>query len=149
LKRKSSVLVGLFLLALCSAQGYAGQAYNEKAVADFYRGKTLTIVGFDRYARAIARHLGKYVPAIRASWSTIWLARGRMISANYTYNQAPKDGTVINSFDGGLLPSQLYGSSAVQFDMRSSTIWRAGRIQVHHGGDEKVGNHQNGRFPDG
>ena len=42
---------------------------------------------------------------------------GTMVSANYTYNQAPRDGTVINSFDGGLWPSQLYGSSAVQFDM--------------------------------
>jgi len=42
---------------------------------------------------------------------------GTMISANYTYNQAAKDGTVINSFDGGIVPSQIYGASSVQFDL--------------------------------
>ena len=104
----------------------AGQAggYDEKAVANFYRGKTVTIVvghsaggGFDRYARAIARHLGKYIPGNPAILVNNMVGAGTMVSANYTYNQAPKDGTVINSFDGGLWPSQLYGSSAVQFDM--------------------------------
>ena len=104
----------------------AGQAagYDEKAVANFYRGKTVTIVvghsaggGFDRYARAIARHLGKYIPGNPAILVNNMVGAGTMVSANYTYNQAPKDGTVINSFDGGIWPSQLYGSSAVQFDM--------------------------------
>jgi len=42
---------------------------------------------------------------------------GTLISANYTYNQAPKDGTLINSFDGGIVPMQIYGSKAVQFDL--------------------------------
>ncbi len=104
----------------------AGQAagYDEKAVANFYRGKTITIVvghspggGFDRYARAIARHIGKYIPGNPAILVNNMVGAGTMVSANYTYNQAPKDGTVINSFDGGIWPSQLYGSSAVQFDM--------------------------------
>ena len=104
----------------------AGQAggYDEKAVANFYRGKTVTIVvghsaggGFDRYGRAIARHLGKYIPGNPAILVNNMVGAGTMVSANYTYNQAPKDGTVINSFDGGIWPSQLYGSSAVQFDM--------------------------------
>jgi tripartite-type tricarboxylate transporter receptor subunit TctC len=105
----------------CAAQQ---AVYDEKAVADFYRGKTLTIVvghsaggGFDRYARTIARHIAKYIPGNPAIVVNNMVGAGTMVSANYTYNQAPKDGTVINSFDGGLWPSQLYGSSAVQFDM--------------------------------
>ena len=105
---------------------FAAQApgFNDSAVANFYRGKTVTIVvghsaggGFDRYARAIARHLGKYIPGNPAVLVNNMVGAGTMVSANYTYNQAPKDGTVINSFDGGIWPSQLYGSSAVQFDM--------------------------------
>ncbi|MGH7927503.1 MAG: Bug family tripartite tricarboxylate transporter substrate binding protein, partial [Candidatus Binatia bacterium] len=124
MKTKSAVIGGMFFLALCADQASGGQAYNEKTVADFYRGKTLTIVvghsaggGFDRYARAIARHLGKYIPGNPSVLVNNMVGAGTMISANYTYNQAPRDGTVVNSFDGGLLPSQLYGSSAAQFDL--------------------------------
>jgi hypothetical protein len=40
-----------------------------------------------------------------------------IISANYTFNQAPKDFTLIDSFDGGIVPSQLSGSFSVQFDL--------------------------------
>ena len=39
------------------------------AVADFYRGKTVTLIvgysaggGYDTYARILARHLGKHIP---------------------------------------------------------------------------------------
>ena len=129
MKRKVSlgltVTIGLFA-ARCALAGQAG--FDEKAVANFYRGKTVTIVvghsaggGFDRYGRAIARHLGKYIPGNPAVLVNNMVGAGTMVSANYTYNQAPKDGTVVNSFDGGLLPSQLYGSSPCNSIWRSST----------------------------
>jgi tripartite-type tricarboxylate transporter receptor subunit TctC len=121
-----TIALGFALPLLLAGSAAAGQAagYDEKAVANFYRGKTVTIVvghsaggGFDRYARAIARHFGKYIPGNPAILVNNMVGAGTMVSANYTYNQAPKDGTVVNSFDGGLWPSQLYGSSSVQFDM--------------------------------
>jgi tripartite-type tricarboxylate transporter receptor subunit TctC len=122
-KRSLSIILGLLVLGI-NAPAAQAASYDEKAVADFYRGKTVTIVvghsaggGFDRYARAIARHLGKYIAGNPAILVNNMVGAGTMVSANYTYNQAPRDGTVINSFDGGLWPSQLYGSSAVQFDM--------------------------------
>ena len=119
------MLLKLIIVLVIARSSFAGQAgYDEKKVAEFYRGKTVTIVvghsaggGFDRYGRAIARHIGKYIPGNPAILVNNMVGAGTMVSANYTYNQAPKDGTVINSFDGGLLPSQLYGSSAVQFDL--------------------------------
>jgi tripartite-type tricarboxylate transporter receptor subunit TctC len=121
-----AIILGFVQFVSFAGLAFAGQAggYNEKAVADFYRGKTVTIVvghsaggGFDRYARAIARHLGKYIPGNPAILVNNMVGAGTMVSANYTYNQAPRDGTVLNSFDGGLWPSQLYGSSAAQFDL--------------------------------
>jgi tripartite-type tricarboxylate transporter receptor subunit TctC len=121
-----SILIGFVLSVSFAGSGLAGQAagYDEKTVANFYRGKTVTIIvghspggGFDRYARAIARHIGKYIPGNPAVLVNNMVGAGTMVSANYTYNQAPRDGTVVNSFDGGLLPSQLYGSSAAQFDL--------------------------------
>jgi hypothetical protein len=60
--------------------------------------------GFDTDARVISRHLGKYIPG----------------NPNLVVNNMPGAGTIIsaiNSFDGGIVPSQLYGSSAVQFDL--------------------------------
>lgn len=44
-------------------------AANAQTVADFYRGKTVTVVvgygpggGYDIYSRLLARHLGNHVP---------------------------------------------------------------------------------------
>ena len=118
------VMASLWVVLGSLSTTLAGQAgYDEKAVADFYRGKTLNIVvghsaggGFDRYGRMIGRHIGKYIPGNPVVVVSNMVGAGTMVSANYTYNQAPKDGTVINSFDGGLFPSQLYGSKAIKFD---------------------------------
>ncbi len=60
----------------------AKPAFDEKAVADFYRGKTVRIVvgfsaggGYDQYSRLIARHLSQVTfPATRACSSTTWPA---------------------------------------------------------------------------
>src|SRR4051812_2695342 len=59
--------------AATAPQGTAAAApartFNEASVADFYRGKTLSLIvsstpggGYDLYARALARHIGRYVP---------------------------------------------------------------------------------------
>jgi tripartite-type tricarboxylate transporter receptor subunit TctC len=43
---------------------------------DFYQGKTIRVIvgfaaggGYDTYARAVARHMGKHIPAIPSSSS--------------------------------------------------------------------------------
>src|SRR5262249_58903962 len=98
----------IVILLLCLSfpgSTLAGQAagYDEKAVADFYRGKVVTIIvghsaggGFDRYARAIARYIAKYIPGNPAILVNNMVGAGTMVSAEYTYNQAQRDGTVIN-----------------------------------------------------
>ena len=126
MKRAFWMTLAAILLVFFSASAHAGQSgsYDEKAVSSFYRGKTVTILvghsaggGFDTYARVISRHLGKYIPGNPNLVVNNMPGAGTLISANYTFNQAPKDGTLINSFDGGIVPSQIYGSSAVQFDL--------------------------------
>jgi tripartite-type tricarboxylate transporter receptor subunit TctC len=118
-----AICVGL-LLSLGRAADAAETGYDEKAVANFYRGKTVTILvghsaggGFDTYARVISRHLGKHIPGNPSILVNNMPGAGTLISANFTYNQAPKDGTLINSFDGGIVPSQIYGAKSVQFDL--------------------------------
>jgi tripartite-type tricarboxylate transporter receptor subunit TctC len=71
-----STTLAFILVIFFSANAHAGEpaAYDEKAVASFYRGKTVTILvghsaggGFDTYARVISRHLGNYIPGIPLS----------------------------------------------------------------------------------
>lgn len=71
------------------------------SVADFFKGKTLTIVvpataggGYDLQARAIAPFLTKYTGAANTIINNMPGA-GMIIGYNYTYNTAPKDGTTI------------------------------------------------------
>jgi len=120
-----SIVLSALLGLVVARGGYAGDAgFDERAVANFYRGKTVTILvghsaggGFDTYARVISRHLGKHIPGNPNILVNNMPGAGTLISANFTYNQAPKDGTLINSFDGGIVPMQIYGSKSVQFDL--------------------------------
>ncbi|MGA8818436.1 MAG: hypothetical protein WB624_14170, partial [Xanthobacteraceae bacterium] len=57
------------LAAACLAAPLAGTARAQNAVADFYRGKQITLLvgygpggGYDITARLVARYLGKYIP---------------------------------------------------------------------------------------
>src|SRR3954464_5349396 len=73
-------------------------------VADFYRGKTFTIVvgheggtGFDVYARTLQRHLSRHIPG-NPSVVVQNRAGARGNAANWLYTIAPKDGSVMSTF---------------------------------------------------
>jgi tripartite-type tricarboxylate transporter receptor subunit TctC len=97
-----------------------------RAPADeFYKGKTVTFVvgfsaggGFDTYTRLISRHFGKHVPGNPTVVVENRTGAGSLVAANYIYNQAPKDGTVIGSWIGPLVLQQVLGNKAAKFDGR-------------------------------
>jgi tripartite-type tricarboxylate transporter receptor subunit TctC len=97
-----------------------------RASADeFYRGKTLTFVvgfaaggGFDTYTRLIARHIGKHIPGNPTVVVENRTGAGSLVAANYLFNQAPKDGTVIGNWIGPLVLQQVLGNKAAKFDGR-------------------------------
>ena len=98
--------------------------FNEKAVANFYHGKTLRIIvgftpggGYDQYSRLIGRHLSKYIPGNPAIIVDNMAGAASIIAANYTFNAAPKDGTIIGNISGPIILEQLFNNPAVQFDM--------------------------------
>ncbi len=102
----------------------AKSAFDEKAVADFYRGKAVRIVvgfsaggGYDAYSRLIARHLGKYIPGNPTVIVENMTGAGSIIAANHVYNAGPKDGTLIGNISGPIILEQLFNNPAVQFDM--------------------------------
>ena len=99
-------------------------AYDEKAVADFYRGKTVRIIvgfsaggGYDQYSRLIARHLSRQIPGNPNVLVENMPGAGSIIAANHIYNAAPKDGTVIGNLSGPIVLEQLFANQAVQYDM--------------------------------
>jgi tripartite-type tricarboxylate transporter receptor subunit TctC len=131
--RLKQVLVLLATVAFLeySAPGFTAAAaaraksgFDEKAVADFYHGKTVRIVvgfsaggGYDQYSRLIARHLAKYIPGNPAVIVDNMAGAGSIIAANHTFNAAPKDGTVIGNISGPIILEQLFANPAVQYDM--------------------------------
>lgn len=96
---------------------------ESNSVASFYRGKTVTVAvgysaggGFDLYARLLARHLGKYIPGNPTVIVQNMPGAGSLVAANYLYNVAPRDGTVIGTFHPFNLLLQLTGQSGARFD---------------------------------
>jgi tripartite-type tricarboxylate transporter receptor subunit TctC len=119
------IMLGYFLLpGVLSAGQAAKAAFDEKAVAGFYQGKTVRIVvgfsaggGYDQYSRLIARHLSKYIPGNPAVIVDNMPGVGSIIAANHVFNAAPKDGTIIGNISGPIVLEQLFGAPSVQFDM--------------------------------
>lgn len=88
------------LAAAWLAAPLRGAARAEDAVAAFYRGKQITLLvgyapggGYDITARLVARYLGKYIPGHPDVVVQNMPGAGSMRAANYTYVNAPKDGT--------------------------------------------------------
>lgn len=112
------------LISTSPAAESARQSFDEKAVANFYRGKTVRIIvgfsaggGYDQYSRLIGRHISKYIPGNPAVVVDNMPGAGSIIAANHTFNAAPKDGTVIGNISGPIILEQLFGNPAIQFDM--------------------------------
>jgi tripartite-type tricarboxylate transporter receptor subunit TctC len=109
--------VGLSLVAaaICMTLA-AGNAVAQESVAQFYKGKTITIVvgtsaggGYDLYARLIARHLSKHVPGQPNIVVNNMPGAASNVAAGYIYNVAPKDGTVIGAIFMGAVVEPLLG----------------------------------------
>jgi tripartite-type tricarboxylate transporter receptor subunit TctC len=107
-----------------AAGAFAIAAQAPVQAADFYKGKTIKVVigysaggGYDIYARAVARYLGRYVPGNPNVISQNMTGAGSVRAANYLYVQAPKDGTQFGTFSRGLPLLALTGADKnVRFD---------------------------------
>lgn len=92
-------------------------------VADFYKGKQLTIQvgfgaggGYDTTTRIFARHLGKHIPGNPNVIVQNVPGAGSMKVANALYNTAPKDGLVLGVFSSSVGMVPLYGKRPARFE---------------------------------
>jgi tripartite-type tricarboxylate transporter receptor subunit TctC len=113
-----------FALSVAAMVALSTQAHAQQAVADFYRGKTITILfggspggGYDVDARILARHIGRFIPGNPSLVvQNISGARG-LTSVNRLYSTSPKDGTFMGVVQRGLLTSPWLNPTGVQFDV--------------------------------
>jgi tripartite-type tricarboxylate transporter receptor subunit TctC len=94
-------------------------------VEDFYKGKQLRIVtgavagdGYDIWSRLLAKHMGKYIPGKPSFLVQNMPGAGTVIAANYVFNNAAKDGTIIGSFSRSLPSQAMIGRPNIKFDPR-------------------------------
>ena len=100
------------------------ERFDERVVAEFYRGKVIRIVvgfppggGADVYSRLISHHLGRFIPGNPTLAVTNMPGAASIIAGNQIYNSAAKDGTEIGMLNGAVILEQLFGNPGVHFDM--------------------------------
>lgn len=98
-----------------------------QSVADFYRGKTVTLYtaasvggGYDQYARLLAKHMPRHIPGTPDIVVSNMVGAEGLRVANYLYNVAAQDGTVIGGLSRNTGLARFYGfnSAGIQFDAR-------------------------------
>ncbi len=105
--------------------GQTAEKPAAKPTDNFYAGKTIRVVvgsstggQYDGWARLLARHMPKYIPGNPTMVVENMPGAGGMVAANYMYNVAPRDGTVISTFASGMVTNQLIGTQGVQYEMQ-------------------------------
>ena len=114
--------IGTIFIAMLAlaAQSVAARA---DAVADFYRGQTISLVvgsdpggGYDAYARPVARHLGRLIPGNPSITVKYMPGAASLVAANWLYNAAPRDGLTIGAIQRQIPFEPLRGNDAVRYD---------------------------------
>jgi tripartite-type tricarboxylate transporter receptor subunit TctC len=115
-----------FIAAIGAASIVTGWAASDVAAAsagDFFKGKKITLYigysaggGYDRYARTLSRHMGRFIPGKPRMIPKNLTGAGSIKLANALYHSLPQDGTAIGTIGRGLPAEQLFGRKGPTFD---------------------------------
>lgn len=96
------------------------------SVEAFYKGKTMQLLigfgaggGYDLYGRAVAHHIGRFIPGNPSIVPQNMAGAGSVRAASFLYNAAPRDGTVIGTFSRGIVVDTLIGADKASFDAQN------------------------------
>lgn len=111
------------LAGVILAAGALAQPAQADEAADFYKGKTVSIVvghqagtGFDVYARVLQRHIGKHIPGNPTVIVQNMTGASGITAANWIANIAPKDGTVMGTMVYTVAFEPLFGNEKARYD---------------------------------
>jgi tripartite-type tricarboxylate transporter receptor subunit TctC len=103
--------------------GMASGALAQNEVAEFYKGKTITMLigsgaggGYDVYARLLARHMGKHIPGNPNFISQNKVGAASIVATNFLVNVAPRDGTIVGSLQRQVALLQFMGRKGLKFE---------------------------------
>ncbi|MCC2098762.1 MAG: hypothetical protein KDJ29_17855 [Hyphomicrobiales bacterium] len=117
-----------FILTVAALVAGGAAPAAADSVRDFYSGpgKKMQFVirstpggGYDLLTRLLSRHLGRFIPGNPTLTPVNMPGGGGIVAANYLYNVAPKDGSVIEIISQGLAVDQALGlSKQLRADLR-------------------------------
>jgi tripartite-type tricarboxylate transporter receptor subunit TctC len=110
--RKLAALIGAAVFLV------VGDAASAQSVADFYKGKTITLTigtgaggGYDQYARLLARYMGKHIPGQPDFIAKNMPGAGGLAATYRIFAVAPKDGTEFATAHSGIPIMPLLGQT--------------------------------------
>ena len=136
MRRATCTAAVLFSLAAAAPASAPAQP-----VESFYEGKTITFViagppagAYDVYARLAGRYLGKYLGGNPSVVPRNMPGAGGLIAANYVFNVAPRDGTVLAMLVPTFPLEEELGLSAAKYKAsRFTWIGRMAELGVRVG----------------
>ncbi len=121
---QKTLSVKLACATIAAALGLFASSAATRA-EDFYAGKSIRFIvgyapggGYDTYTRAVARHIGKYIPGNPSAVVENMEGAGSLLAANYMFNKADPDGLTVGNFNSGMVTQQALDSRGVRFDGR-------------------------------
>ena len=122
---RKTLLLEAFAIAMLS---FAMGNLAAQPVEQFFAHKTVTITigytaggSYDLYGRMVARHLGKHIPGQPTVIAQNMPGAGSLKAANYLYEVAPKDGSVLGVVVESAALEQALANPAVQYDAAKFT----------------------------
>jgi len=114
---------GRTVAAACVLAGACAPLANADPVADFYKGRAVTVIvssspagGYDTIARTIVRHMGKHLPGNPAFIVRNMPGAGGLTATNFLYNNAERDGSVIGQVQNNTPFEPLFGTKEARYD---------------------------------
>jgi len=124
--RRSPIAFMAFAAGAVVTAALVAQVPPAHAQSDFYAGKTVRIVvgasaggGYDLYARAIAPFLSAHLPGKPNVVVQNMPGAGGLTSVLHLDASAPKDGTVVTTFNSGVLTAAFTSQDKAKVDLRT------------------------------
>ncbi|MBX9775030.1 MAG: hypothetical protein K2Y71_11535 [Xanthobacteraceae bacterium] len=117
--RSTFRMLSLLMVAVALASSPA----DAQSIADFYKGKTITLIvssapggGYDALSRTVAPHLSRHIPGNPNVVVRNMSGAGGIVAVNHLFNVAAKDGTVIANVQNNTPFEPLFGTKEAMYD---------------------------------
>ncbi|MFM1813482.1 MAG: hypothetical protein RLZ98_177 [Pseudomonadota bacterium] len=143
--------LGYLIKAVVAAGILMPASAHAQSPAEFFKGKNVTIRvgfgaggGYDTTTRLVARYYGKHIPGAPNVLVENMPGAGGLRLANFMFNAAPKDGTMLAIFSAQASMEPLFGNDKAKFkadqftwigsmhtDINSCGVWKGAGVGIN------------------